>query len=328
MSSVSPRDPRRPGDRAAAGRLVLATRGSPLALAQANQVRALLLAREPALDIVVESLRTTGDTFLDRPLSEIGGKGLFTKELDEALLAKRADIAVHSMKDLPTHLPPGLALVVMLEREDPRDVWIGHAGASLADLPAGALVGTASLRRGAQILAARPDLRTGIFRGNVQTRLKKLAAGEAAATLLALAGLHRLGLKIGDGELAGARVMPMAEMLPAPGQGAIGIVCREDDDAMRELLSPLGHAATMATVTAERAALEALDGSCRTPIAAFAETDGNVLSLQVAIFSPDGRKSFRTARSGVTRDAQAMGMDAGGELRRQAGPNFFAELAR
>jgi hydroxymethylbilane synthase len=324
MSSASPRDPRLAAD----GRVVLATRGSPLALAQANLVRGLLLARESVLDIAVESMRTTGDTFLDRPLSEIGGKGLFTKELDEALLDRRADIAVHSMKDLPTHLPPGLALVVMLEREDPRDVWIGRNGASLEDLPAGALIGTASLRRGAQILHKRPDLRTGIFRGNVQTRLKKLAGGEAAATLLALAGLHRLGLKIGEGDLAGARVMTMDEMLPAPGQGAIGIVCREDDAAMRALLEPLGHAATMVTVTAERAALEALDGSCRTPIAAFAETDGQVLSLQVAIFSPDGTKSFRTGRSGVLRDAQAMGLDAGGELRRQAGPNFFAGLVR
>ena len=324
MSSASSRDPRL----TAPGRVVLATRGSPLALAQAHQVRGLLLAQGPALEISIESMRTTGDKFLDRPLSEIGGKGLFTKELDEALLDRRADIAVHSMKDLPTHLPPGLALVVMLEREDPRDVWIGRHGATLADLPAGALVGTASLRRGAQILHQRPDLCTGIFRGNVQTRLKKLAAGEAGATLLALAGLHRLGLKIGEGDLAGARVMPMDEMLPAPGQGAIGIVCRAEDEAMHDLLAPLGHAATMTTVTAERAALEALDGSCRTPIAAFAETDGNIVSLQVAIFSPDGKKSFRTARSGVTRDAQAMGQDAGGELRRQAGPNFFAELMR
>lgn len=307
---------------------ILVTRASPLALAQANLVRGLLMARDSALAVTVQSMRTTGDTFFDRSLADIGGKGLFTKELDEALLAKRAHFAVHSMKDLPTDLPDGLVLAVMLEREDPRDVWIGRGGSALADLPGGSLIGTASLRRGAQILRARPDLRTGIFRGNVQTRLNKLAAGEADATLLALAGLKRLGMTVGDGALAGARVMAMDEMLPAPGQGAIGIVCRAGDDQMRALLAPLDHATTTATVTAERAALAALDGSCRTPIAAFAETDGQILSLRVAIFSPDGRKYFQTARSGVPRDAQALGFDAGGELRRTAGPGFFAELAR
>jgi hydroxymethylbilane synthase len=322
ISSVSSRDSRL----TATGRVVLATRGSPLALAQANQVRGLLVARDPALAVAIEAMRTTGDKFLDRPLAEIGGKGLFTKELDEALLDGRADFAVHSMKDLPTHLPDGLALAVMLEREDPRDVWIGRGGVALADLPVGAVVGTASLRRGAQILHQRRDLRVEIFRGNVQTRLKKLAAGEADATLLALAGLHRLGLKVGEGDLIGARVLDMHEMLPAPGQGAIGIVCRADDAAMQDLLAPLGHGATMVTVSAERAALEALDGSCRTPIAAFAETDGQSLSLQVAIFSPDGTACYRTGRSGVLRDAVAMGLDAGGELRKQAGPNFFAGL--
>ncbi|HEY4135579.1 MAG TPA: hydroxymethylbilane synthase [Alphaproteobacteria bacterium] len=322
ISSVSPRDSRL----TAAGRVVLATRGSPLALVQANLVRDLLLARDAGLSVAVEAMRTTGDKFLDRPLAEIGGKGLFTKELDEALLDGRADFAVHSMKDLPTHLPDGLALAVMLEREDPRDVWIGRNGAALADLPAKAVVGTASLRRGAQILHCRPDLRTAIFRGNVQTRLKKLAAGEADATLLALAGLHRLGMKVGEGDLAGARVLDMKDMLPAPAQGAIGIVCRTDDAAIHALLAPLAHAATMVTVSAERAALEALDGSCRTPIAAFAETDGVSLSLQVAIFSPDGAAGHRTARSGLVQDAVAMGLDAGGELRRQAGPNFFAGM--
>ncbi len=309
-------------------RLILATRGSPLALAQANLTRGLLLARDGGLDIAIEAMRTTGDKFLDKPLADIGGKGLFTKELDEALLAKRAAFAVHSMKDLPTRLPDGLALVAMLEREDPRDVWIGRAGAQLADLAPGALVGTASLRRGAQILDKRPDLRVGIFRGNVQTRLKKLAAGEAEATLLALAGLHRLNMKVGEGDLAGARILGLDEMLPAPGQGAIGIVCRDDDTATRELLAPLDHAATHGAVTAERGALAALDGSCRTPIAAFAETDGAQISLQVAIFSRDGKITHRTARSGLMRDALAMGLDAGGELRRKAGPNFFAELVQ
>jgi hydroxymethylbilane synthase len=307
---------------------ILVTRGSPLALAQANLVRDLLLKGAPALAVTIEAMRTSGDKFLDRPLADIGGKGLFTKELDEALLARRAHFAVHSMKDLPTHLPDGLVLAVMLEREDPRDVWIGRGGMQLADLPAGALIGTASLRRGAQIRHRRPDLRTGIFRGNVQTRLNKLVAGEADATLLALAGLKRLGMTIGAGELAGATVMAMEDMLPAPGQGAIGIVCHADDADTRALLAPLDHAATTATVTAERAALHALDGSCRTPIAAFAETDGQVLSLRVAIFSPAGDKYFHTARSGVLRDAEAMGLDAGGELRRTAGPGFFAELVQ
>lgn len=309
-------------------RLILATRGSPLALAQANLTRDLLLARDGGLDIAIEAMRTTGDKFLDKPLADIGGKGLFTKELDEALLEKCAAFAVHSMKDLPTRLPDGLALVAMLEREDPRDVWIGRAGAALDDLAPGALVGTASLRRGAQILDKRPDLRVGIFRGNVQTRLKKLAAGEAEATLLALAGLHRLKMTVGEGDLAGARVLSLDEMLPAPGQGAIGIVCRDDDAATRDLLAPLDHSPTHGAVTAERGALAALDGSCRTPIAAYAETDGTQLSLQVAIFSRDGKTTHRTARSGLMRDALAMGLDAGGELRRKAGPGFFAELVQ
>ncbi len=306
----------------------LGTRGSPLSLAQAGKVRDLILAIHPGLEVEIQTIRTSGDRFIERNLAEIGGKGLFTKEIDEALLDGAADIAVHSMKDVPTWLPPGLGIFCMPEREDPRDVFISPKAQGLGQLETGAVVGTASLRRKAQILHKRPDLEVVPLRGNVETRLEKLKRGEVDATLLALAGLKRLNLADGAGT-----VLAPEEMLPAVGQGALGVECREDDEYVRGLLAPLNHGPTMARVTAERAALEALDGSCRTPIAALAELEGSApeahgaatgtLTLRALVAKPDGSALFETSRRGPCAEACAMGKDAGEELRKTAGPGFF-----
>ena len=309
-------------------RLRLGTRGSPLALAQANETRRLLaaantdladdgLADDGAVEVVV--IRTTGDAVLDRPLSEIGGKGLFTKEIDEALLDGSIDLAVHSMKDVPTWLPDGIIIAAMLEREDPRDAFISPHGETLADLAAGAVVGTASLRRQSQVLHKRPDLVVMPFRGNVQTRLRKLEAGEADATLLALAGLRRLDLARDVGA-------PIAtdDILPAVGQGAIGITCRTDDEATRRILATIDHGETTVRVSAERAMLEVLDGSCRTPIAGLAEIDDDgALTLRALVARPDGSEVIETTRHAAVAAATAMGRDAGEELRGRAGPGFL-----
>jgi hydroxymethylbilane synthase len=303
--------------------LVIATRGSPLALAQTEFVRNLLTRKRTGLVIDKMVIRTAGDRFLDRSLTDIGGKGLFTKELDEALLAHKADLAVHSMKDMPTNMTDGLVIAGVLEREDPRDVFIARAGGGPRDLPQGARLGTSSLRRAAQMSHARPDLRIVPFRGNVETRLRKMRDGEADATLLALAGLRRLGLAQGD-SYPGGVTLSTEEILPAPAQGAIGIVCRADDTPLRELIAAISHGPTAIAVTAERAALEALDGSCRTPIAALATLTGDTLSLRVAIFTPDGSRLLETARSGSAADAHRLGHDAGSELRERGGPGFFA----
>ncbi len=305
--------------------LVIATRGSPLALAQTNFVRTLLMRGHAGLAVDKLTIRTAGDRFLDQSLANIGGKGLFTKELDEALLAGRADLAVHSMKDMPTKMTEGLVIAGVLEREDPRDVFIARNGGGLKDLPTGARIGTSSLRRGAQMRHARPDVAIVPFRGNVETRLRKMRDGEADATLLALAGLRRLGLAAPHGDYAGGVTLSTEEMLPAPAQGAIGIVCREDDVTMRAMLEAISHAPTAIAVTAERAALAALDGSCRTPIAALATLADDRLALRVAIFTPDGSRLLDTARSGAAADAERLGHDAGEELRQRGGPGFFAE---
>ncbi|HET6519752.1 MAG TPA: hydroxymethylbilane synthase [Geminicoccaceae bacterium] len=307
--------------------LRIGTRGSPLALAQTERVKAALraahpaLAPEGALETVV--IRTTGDRVRDRPLAEIGGKGLFAKEIEEALLDGRIELAVHSMKDMPTRLPPALAIAAMLPREDPRDVLLARAPSRLADLPAGAVVGTASPRRAAQVLARRPDLRAVNFRGNVGTRLAKLAAGEVDATLLALAGLRRLGLDDLRFEGAAGVVVEPEEMLPAVGQGAIGIECRAGDGPVRALLAPIDHAPTTACVGTERALLDALDGSCRTPIAGLAEIHGGEILLRAWTARPDGSGSLGTTRRGPVADGPRLGRDAGEELRRRAGPGFF-----
>ncbi len=298
--------------------LRIGTRGSPLALAQAHETRARLAAAHPelaapdAVEIVV--VKTTGDRILDRTLSEAGGKGLFTKELEEALADDRVDLAVHSMKDVPTWLPDGLAIPVLLPREDPRDAFFSERARTLDELPAGSVVGTASLRRQAQVLMRRPDLRVVPFRGNVQTRLRKLAEGEADATLLALAGLRRMGMADRV-----ASVIEPEDMLPAVAQGAIGIEVRAGDQRTLGYLAPLACAATMARVTAERALLAVLDGSCRTPIAALAVLDGDELYLRGLVASPDGARVLRTERRGRAADAAEIGADAGAELKARGG---------
>lgn len=302
----------------------IGTRGSPLALAQAEMVKAALatahaaLSGDAAVEIVI--IKTTGDQIQDRALSEIGGKGLFTKEIEEALLADTIDLAVHSMKDVPTHLPDGLEICCLLEREDPRDVLISRSGNSIATLPQGAVIGSASLRRQAQLLALRPDLKVVNLRGNVGTRLAKLAKGDADATLLALAGLKRLG----KADVATA-ILDMTEMLPAVAQGAIGIEIRAADRRMRDLLTPLHHAETEIAVAAERACLAELEGSCRTPIAAYAHlaADGR-LHLRALIAKPDGSAVHRDERTGPAADAAQLGRDSGRHLKSLAGPDFLA----
>jgi hydroxymethylbilane synthase len=301
----------------------IGTRGSPLALIQAQEVRRRLSEAWPELAapgaVTVVPIKTTGDRIQDRALADAGGKGLFTKEIEEALLSGTVDLAVHSMKDMPTWLPDGLTIPCLLPREDPRDALIAGGAKSLADLKSGAIVGTSSLRRQAQILANRPDLRVVGLRGNVETRLRKIAAGEADATLLALAGLKRLGMA----DRAGAILTP-EEMLPAVAQGAIGVECRSADQRAHELLAALHDRPTGIAVAAERALLARLDGSCRTPIAALAVLDGEAMRIDALIATPDGRRVLRTQRSGAHSNAAALGDDAGQELRRAGGSAFFA----
>jgi hydroxymethylbilane synthase len=303
--------------------LRIGTRGSPLALAQASETRSRLVAAYPLLagDGMIEIIviRTTGDAIQDRPLLEIGGKGLFTKEIDEALLDRRIDIAVNSMKDVPTWLPDGIVVAALLEREDVRDAFISIKARDIAGLAAGSVVGTSSLRRQAQILHTRPDLTVVPLRGNVETRLGKLAAGECDATLLAVAGLVRLGRVD-----AITSFLSTEAMLPAVAQGAIGITSRTDDVAAREFLDAINHRPTAVRVAAERAFLEALDGSCNTPIgglAAFESSD--TLRLRGLVVTPDGVVLLQTTRKGPVADAVAMGRDAGKELLQRAGPRFF-----
>jgi len=299
----------------------IGTRGSPLALAQARMTRAALAVAlgwsEDAVEIV--TIRTSGDRIHDRPLSDAGGKGLFTKEIEEALLGGSIDLAVHSAKDMPTVLPDGLMLAACLPREDVRDVFISRKAASPRDLPQGAVVGTASLRRQAMVLRLRPDVSVVPLRGNVETRLLKLEAGEVDATLLALAGLKRLGLA--DKATA---LLDVAEFLPAVGQGAITIEARADDKPTRELLARIDHADTSVALACERAFLSVLDGSCRTPIAGHAMIDGDAISFRGMILRPDGNETFETSRAGNRRDAVALGADAGAELKRRAPADFFA----
>lgn len=302
--------------------LTIGTRGSPLALAQTHQTRDRLAAAWPELAqpgaIAIQVIQTTGDLVQTRPLAEIGGKGLFTKELDESMLDGRIDLAVHSMKDVPTVLPDGIVLPCVLEREDVRDAFLSSKAKNVADLPLGAVIGTASLRRGAQLLHMRPDLKVVNFRGNVQSRLRKLADGVVDATMLAMAGLNRLGLS----QHATCALEP-EEMLPAVAQGAIGITCRSDDERAHLWLAALNHPETMIRITAERSFLARLDGSCRTPIAALAELDGDALSFRGLIVSPEGAAIHATSRQGKAADAAVMGNDAAEELIGIAGADFF-----
>ena len=306
--------------------IIIGTRSSPLAMIQTHLVADLLRLAHPALagqgTLVIDAVKTTGDQVLDRALSEIGGKGLFTKELDRALLDRRIDIAVHSMKDLETWLPDGMAIGCILPRADPRDAFISLKVPSLHSLAKGARVGTASLRRKAQLLHLRPDLDVDVIRGNVQTRLGKLEAGEFDATFLALAGLDRLGRR----DVA-TEILEPDVFLPSCAQGAIGVTCRADDSRILEYLQALDHQPSNITVMCERAMLDALDGSCRTPIAGLAEIDGDDIRLRGLIARPDGSEVLMTERRGAAADAIRLGKDAGEELRSRAGPGFFDEAS-
>jgi hydroxymethylbilane synthase len=302
------------------GVMRIGTRGSPLALAQAREVAARLAAAHGhAVTADIQVIRTSGDRIQDRPLAEVGGKGLFTKEIEDALLRREIDVAVHSAKDMPTVLPDGLVLAACLEREDVRDVFISRKAASLRELPAGSVVGTASLRRQAMVKALRPDLAVVPFRGNVETRLRKLDDGVVDATLLALAGLKRLGLAD-----AATAVIPVEDFLPAVGQGAIVIETRADDTRIRDLLDAIAHRDTMTALVAERAFLGVLDGSCRTPIAGYATIEAGHLSFRGMILKPDGTEAHATARSGPAGDAERIGADAAAELKARASADFFA----
>ncbi len=304
--------------------LKIGTRGSPLALAQAYETRARLAAAhdlpEDAFEIVV--IKTTGDNMTlinaDKPLKEIGGKGLFTKEIEEAMLSGGIDIAVHSMKDMPVEQPGGLVLDCYLPREDVRDAFVSPHVARLADLPKGAVVGTSSLRRRAQLLNYRPDLNVVEFRGNVQTRLKKLDDGVALATFLAMAGLNRLGRT----EVVQSAIAP-EEMLPAVAQGAIGIERRGDDSRVAAMLEAIHHVETGQRLAAERAFLAALDGSCETPIAGLAELDGGTLRLRGQILRPDGSESLADEVTCLIADGPEAGRMLALDLRARAGAGFF-----
>ena len=305
---------------AAARPLKIGTRGSALALYQANETRRLLsLAHgmpESAFEIVVIS--TSGDRIQDRPLSEVGGKGLFTREIEDALLSGGIDIAVHSSKDMPTLLPDGLMLAAFLERQDPRDAFIGHGNAKLEDLPPGATIGSSSLRRQAQIRRIRPDLNVVMFRGNLPTRLKKVAEGIVDGTLLALAGLRRLEL-----DAAVTEILPTDIFLPAPGQGAICIECREGDAGARVMLDAIAHVDTTTALRCERAFLAALDGDCRTPLAGLAVVANGHVTFTGLVLTPDGQQSHEIADVGPALDAAIIGTRAAARIREKAGADFF-----
>jgi len=300
--------------------LRIGTRGSPLALAQAHETRDRLAAAFdlPAEAFEVRVIQTTGDRVQDRALREIGGKGLFTREIESALLRDGIDIAVHSMKDMPVLQPEGLVLDCYLPREDVRDAFVSLHPGGIAAIPEGAVVGTSSLRRGAQIRLRRPDVRVVEFRGNVQTRLGKLDAGVAHCTFLAMAGLHRLGRTD-----VPAIAMSPDEMLPAIAQGAIGIERRRDDVRMEEMLSAIHDRATGDLLAAERAFLAALDGSCETPIAGLAEVADGTLRLRGQILRPDGSEALEDERTAPVADGAALGAAMARDLLARAGDGFF-----
>lgn len=296
----------------------LGTRASPLAMAQAHMAAAALCAAHglPAEAVAIDAVQTVGDKVLDRPLAEIGGKALWTKELDGALLEGRIDFAVHSMKDVETELAQGIRLAAVLERADPRDRLVGAA--RLDDLPEGAIVGTSSPRRTAQLLNRRPDLKVEVLRGNVQTRLKAISEGRAAATFLAAAGLDRLGLSEGS-------LLSIDDWLPAASQGIVGMTCRTDDARTIALLSAVNHAPSMAWLLAERAVLEGLGGSCHTSVAVHAR-GGDTLELKAELLSPDGRDRVDGGLSGPASDPRALGLALAAELLARATPAIRASL--
>ncbi len=299
--------------------LRIGTRGSMLALMQAHLTRSLLATAHGVAEdrIEVRVISTSGDRITDRPLSEAGGKGLFSREIEAALAGGEIDLGVHSAKDLASAMPDGMALVAFLEREDVRDAFVSVRHQSLETLPDGARLGSSSIRRGAQMLRARPDLEIVPFRGNVDTRLAKLEAGVADATLLAVAGLNRLG--------QAARITAYLDPLafpPAPAQGAIGIEIRADDRRTADLVAVLNHSETATAIAAERGLLATLDGSCRTPIGAFTELNGLSLTLTAEILSPDGREFHRAAETGPSAEAAGIGIRLGHRLLAMAGPEF------
>jgi hydroxymethylbilane synthase len=299
----------------------IATRGSPLALWQAEHVSARLRAMHPGLDVSLLTMKTRGDKFLDAPLAKVGGKGLFVKELEIGLLDGSADLAVHSLKDVPVEFPEGLELALVMEREDPRDAFVSNHHDSLAAMPAGTLVGTSSLRRQTQIRERYPELRVDWLRGNVNTRLAKLDAGEYDAIILAASGLQRLGFN----DRIRTAIAP-EECLPAIGQGVLGIEIRSDDDELRQLIAPLAHADTTLRVTAERAFNQTLNGGCQVPIAGYAELDGDQLHLRGLVGEPDGSRILRAEVRGSSDRAHELGVQLAEQLLAQGADTILDAL--
>jgi hydroxymethylbilane synthase len=303
--------------------LIIATRESPLALWQAEFVRSALLQAHPELDVQLLGMTSRGDQLLDTPLAKIGGKGLFVKELEEALLDGRADIAVHSMKDVPMEFPAGLALGAICEREDPSDAFVSNVYPTLDSLPAGSVVGTSSLRRQCQLRAQRPDLDIRFLRGNVNTRLRKLDGGEYDAIILATAGLKRLGFAARI-----AQRMDVGDSLPAGGQGAMGIELRAADSAVQALIAPLHHGPTAARVTAERALIRHLEGGCQVPIGCYAQflEGSDNLWLRGLVGNPDGSRILRAEGTAPARDAEQLGIAVAEDLLAQGAADILAEV--
>jgi len=301
--------------------LRIATRSSPLALWQAEEVARQLKPIYPNLKVSLVKLKTRGDKLLDAPLAKVGGKGLFVKELEVGILEGKADIAVHSMKDVPVEFPDGLELAIIMEREDPRDAFVSNQYDSLAAMPAGSLVGTSSLRRQTQIRERYPHLRIDWLRGNVNTRLRKLDDGEYDAIILACAGLIRLGL-----EQRIAMSLEPEECLPAIGQGAVGIEVRSDDFAVKELLAPLGHAETASRIAAERALNETLNGGCQVPIAGYAVLNDGEIYLRGLVGEPDGSRILRADASGKSEDAVSIGRALAEDLLSQGADQILGKL--
>ncbi len=299
----------------------IATRKSPLALWQAHFVQSRLQQLYPQLRVELLPMSTKGDKILDSPLAKVGGKGLFVKELEQAILAGDADIAVHSMKDVPVEFPDGLGLSIICERDDPRDAFVSSRFPSLAELPAGSRVGPSSLRRQCQLRASRPDLQILDLRGNVNSRLAKLDGGEYDAILLAAAGLKRLGLQERITTL-----LPPEQSLPANGQGAVGIECRLDDDELLTLLAPLEHLPTRQRVLAERAMNRALQGGCQVPIGAYAELEGDQLWLRGLVGSPDGRQILHAECRGAASEPEALGQALADQLLAQGAARLLTEV--
>lgn len=306
-------------------RIKIGTRGSPLALAQAGEVKARLLTAHPEMSddkIELIAIKTSGDSIQDRVLIEEGGKGLFTKEIEEQLLAGNIDFAVHSTKDMPAALPDGLILSTFLEREDPRDAFISKVAKTISELPEGAVVGTSSLRRQAQALALRPDLKVIPLRGNVETRLAKLARGDITATFLAIAGLNRLGL---SDVITSA--MDLQDFLPSPGQGAICLETRVGDSLTENLLAPLNHEATALAVSVERAVSKALGASCRMPLGAYARVEDGKLKARAALYKPNGSQVWFEQGETDLSEAEALGQRLGENIKKNADPSLFSEFS-